>query len=408
MTDGLRTERSALPLAEAAARLGLSAEALRRRVERAEARGFIRDGEYFVYVNDVTTERRFGGGAPEAAAAQPGEPPADSTLPVVVEFQKMELTRLLRENERLNSRLDQLMDEIRHLRDMQQREQVLRQQEQGLRRQIQDTLDQLAGRLALPPPRPAPAAELVPPPAPAGEATSRPVPADEAASRPAPASETYTRAAPVNRPAPAERRDSRPELVLTRTVPTKKTLGDAKTGPGTQSGGYQPGGYRPGGYRPGASAAYLATGRHGQWRREPHAVMPKTTPERPAAPTLSAAPASVENGGIAPEEAAELAGILQDIGNSLRDSEAFRRFPPITPALAPMRAGDRRAGDVPRPGMVPPPTGTRAAADPLPAEEKAILAILDSMGPTIEDRRAAAGRMRRLLRSRLTPSRQET
>jgi hypothetical protein len=120
----------------------------------------------------------------------------------------------------------------------------------------------------------------------------------------------------------------------------------------------------------------------------------------PTAAPASGAPASVENGGIAPEEAAELAGILQDIGQSLRDSEAFRRFPPIKPNQTPQRAGDRRAGDAPR-------AGTQAAADALPAEEKAMLAILESMGPTIEDRRAAAGRMRRLLRSRLSPHRHE-
>jgi hypothetical protein len=398
-------------LAEAAARLGLSAEALRQRVMRGEAHALIRDGEYFVYVGETAAERRFGGGgssgggsggAPDAAPATAGAPPADGTLPVVVEFQKMELTRLLRDNERLNARLDQLMDEIRHLRDMQQREQVLRQQEQGLRKQIQDTFDQLAGRLALPPPNSPP----ISPANPAPDVAAAPQPRSQPASRPAPylAPHLKPRPATAAKPDHANRRDARPELVLTRTVTAQKPPGDSRARPGPGSGS---------GQRPGTSAAYLATGRYGQWRREPHAVMPKAAPvpspvpipppnpvPSPTAAPASGAPASVENGGIAPEEAAELAGILQDIGQSLRDSEAFRRFPPIKPNQAPQRAGDRRAGDAPR-------AGTQAAADALPAEEMAMLAILESMGPTIEDRRAAAGRMRRLLRSRLSPHRHE-
>ncbi len=355
MNDGLRTERSALPLAEAALRLGISTEALRLRVERGEAPGFDRNGEVFVYVNDAAAERRYRGSATDSPAAG-SEPPVDGALPVVVEFQKMELTRLLRDNERLNARLDQLMDEIRHLRDMQQREQVLRQQEQSLRRQIQDTLDRLAGRLALPPPRPA-------------------------------AGETLTRPTPALKPEPAA---SRPELVLTRTVIAKKKPDPAKDRPGPQP-----------------NAAQLAAGHMGR-RREPHAAMPKAAPGGRATPSLSAAPAPLENGGIAPEEAAELAVILKDIGQSLRDSEAFRRFPPMQPVPAPQRAGDRRPAEGP-PGRAPSPRPVKegAPADALLAEEEAMLAILDSMGPTAEDRRAAARRMRRLLRSRALPSRHE-
>ena len=105
---------------------------------------------------------------------------------------------------------------------------------------------------------------------------------------------------------------------------------------------------------------------------------------------------------IEPEEAAELAMILNDIGHSLRDSEAFRRYPPIKPGSVPQRAGDRRpAGALP--SRVPPPNRTKkSTAKTISAEEAALVAILDSMGPTAEDRRTAARNVQRLLR---TPSR---
>ena len=73
----------------------------------------------------------------------PGSPP-EPPLPLVVEFQKVELSRLLRDNARLNQRFDRLMEELRHLREMQQREQVLRQRDQALRQQIQDLLGRLS------------------------------------------------------------------------------------------------------------------------------------------------------------------------------------------------------------------------------------------------------------------------
>ena len=359
VNDGLRTERLALPLVEAAVRLGISAEALRLRLERGEARGFERDGTSFVYVNDHAAERRFGDAA-AGPAAGPLPDQSDGTLPVVIEFQKMELTRLLRENERLNARLDQLFDETRRLRDMQQREQVLRQQEQALRRQIQETLDRLTSRPALSPP-----------------------------------------------PEPAK---ARPALLLTRTMAAKnlnRSRGEAARRPGP---------------------AFLATGRAerkvlGSERREPHAVMPTPVPGRPAArdfvatpaPAPAPAPSAAEDAAIRPEEAAELAEILNGIGRSLRDSEAFRRYPPIKPGSAPQRAGDRRPvsslpghSAAPRRatgGVVesPPAPKSPPAPNSLSEEESALHAILDSMGPTAEDRRNAARDLGRLLRKGLPP-----
>ena len=382
MTDGLRTERLALPLMEAAVRLGISAEALRLRLERGEVRGFERDGMSFVYVNDPAAERRFGGAADDLPPGLPqdradGIPP-DGTLPVVVEFQKLELTRLLRENERLNTRLDQLFEETRRLRDMQQREQVLRQQEQTLRRQIQETLDRLTSRPALPAPD-----DTLP------EGTREPAVAP-----------------------PPEPPKARPALLLTRTMAAKnfskssnRNREDATRRPGP---------------------AFLATGRVarkvvGSDRREPHAVMPRPVPGKPAARDFTAAPApapessAAEDAAIRPEEAAALAEILNGIGRSLRDSEAFRRYPPIKPESAPQRAGDRRPASS-RPGHAPgrapseattPVREKRGVAESLSApkslseEESALHAILDSMGPTAEDRRNAARDLGRLLRKGL-------
>ena len=61
---------------------------------------------------------------------------SDQATEVVVELQRVELNRLLQENERLNARMDRLVQ-------MLEREQVLRQQ-------MQETVDDLSHRLALP------------------------------------------------------------------------------------------------------------------------------------------------------------------------------------------------------------------------------------------------------------------
>ena len=192
-----RTEQpgqTALPLAAAAARLGISPDALRMRMRRGKAEGFKRAGRLFVYPGEqsdapvrttVRTDERTGperrpAGEPgpnpspnpcpspepvrdrneiartaeEDPGAGPGGAP-EQAVPVIIEFQKIEITRLLRDNTRLNQRLDHLMEEIRHLHEMQQREQVLRQQDQALRRQTQGMIERLTGRLSLPATAPA-------------------------------------------------------------------------------------------------------------------------------------------------------------------------------------------------------------------------------------------------------------
>lgn len=62
---------------------------------------------------------------------------SDTSQAVVIELQRTELSRLLREQQRLNDRVDQLLR-------LHEREQVLRQQ-------MQASLDQLSARRALPP-----------------------------------------------------------------------------------------------------------------------------------------------------------------------------------------------------------------------------------------------------------------
>lgn len=63
---------------------------------------------------------------------------SEASQMVVIEMQRTELTRLLREQQRLNDRVDQLLQ-------LHEREQVLRQQ-------MQASLDNLSAQRALPPP----------------------------------------------------------------------------------------------------------------------------------------------------------------------------------------------------------------------------------------------------------------
>ncbi len=58
-------------------------------------------------------------------------------LGYVVQFQSIELGRLVRDNKRLNERIDHLLDDIRALRELQHREQKLREREQSLREKDQ-------------------------------------------------------------------------------------------------------------------------------------------------------------------------------------------------------------------------------------------------------------------------------
>jgi len=143
----------AVPLAEAAIRLGLTSDALRMRIRRGKAKGFKRGRQVYVWLREATPT------PPPAAAPRPAARTAAVSagardgLPLVVEIQKEEIGRLIQETERLNLRLDQHLEEARDLRQMLQREQVLRQQEQSLRHDVQRLLDRLIASPALLGPR---------------------------------------------------------------------------------------------------------------------------------------------------------------------------------------------------------------------------------------------------------------
>ncbi len=111
----------ALPLARAASRMNITPDALRMRLARGRVEGFKRGGRLFVYMNRKTNNVR-------DDDADAGE----RELATIVELQRVELNRLLRENNRLSRRADLLLG-------IQKREQVLR-----LR--LQRTIDGLTGR----------------------------------------------------------------------------------------------------------------------------------------------------------------------------------------------------------------------------------------------------------------------
>ena len=139
-------------------------------------------------------------------------------MPLVIEFQKVELSRLLRDNTRLNRRLDQMMEELRHLREMQQREQVLRQQDQTLRQRAQTLIERLT---ATPPAGPVPSSvraavpPVAPPAAAPAPATVSSSPGPAAASQLAPATPD---AGPSNLTAP-------PAGAAPMDVPETTTIG---------------------------------------------------------------------------------------------------------------------------------------------------------------------------------------
>jgi hypothetical protein len=356
-----------LPLAAAAARLGISPDALRMRIRRGKARGVKRGGRLFVAlagdpngaVRSATEQSEQPGPGRFAPAAGPGPgvaadgPPAQA-LPVIVEFQKLELDRLLRDNTRLNQRFDQLMDELVHLREMQQREQVLRQQDQALRQQIQATLDRLSAR----PPLQGPPAEHLSPP---GPAPGPPAPEPQ---------DAWGRAAGAAAAAPE---------------------------PGVETG---------------AEAAEAAPGPEGPSRAASNA--PATG--RPGAPGVSSAPAAPADAayaygsdarpGEAPEAlsagAAELAGILKEIGESLQELEPAPR---PSPGPSPGSSAEQAAAE-PVPPVRAGPSDDRVSAEAgawRDDDEARLLEILGRMGPSAEDRRSAARIMKRLLRGRGKP-----
>ncbi|MFQ5535522.1 MAG: hypothetical protein ACE5EM_11955 [Sphingomonadales bacterium] len=123
-------DREGTPVIVAAARLGLSPDALRKRIKRGTVAGFIRDGRVFV---DPEWLDKAGYGP--GGGQQRNGPESTQAL---LELQRTELSRLLRDNAHLNERIDRLLH-------VQEREQVLRQQ-------MQNMIERLSERQALAPP----------------------------------------------------------------------------------------------------------------------------------------------------------------------------------------------------------------------------------------------------------------
>jgi len=134
--------RTALPLAGAAAVLGLTTEALRKRWKRGKIDGYRgAGGRVFIYVQKDGQMPGQASGTAYAGQAdsETGEAGLHaSELAVVVELQRTELDRLLNSNHRLEERVDTLIKQ--------------NENEQVLRRQMQATLDRLTERQALPAP----------------------------------------------------------------------------------------------------------------------------------------------------------------------------------------------------------------------------------------------------------------
>ncbi|MFQ5973650.1 MAG: hypothetical protein ACE5Q3_15085, partial [Alphaproteobacteria bacterium] len=123
----------ALPLKQAAERLGITPDALRMRLKRGTAKGYKAGGRLHVYIQEHephTAEQR------SEPAVHPLAPAGGLAPEDPEDLRRSELARLLRENERLNARIDQLLI-------LQEREQLLRQQ---LGAAVEDNLVQLRER----------------------------------------------------------------------------------------------------------------------------------------------------------------------------------------------------------------------------------------------------------------------
>ncbi len=396
-----------LPLAVAAARLGIRPDALRMRINRGKIKGFKRGGRLFAVLEAVPDQ------AQRTANIETEQPPFDpseqgddvrdrgaapesgeSSMPLVIEFQKVELSRLLRDNTRLNHRLDQMMEELRHLREMQQREQVLRQQDQTLRQRAQTLIERLT---ATPPAGPAPSSvrasvrtsvrapvlPATPPAAPPGAPPAAPGgPAAEPQLAPA-----TSGTGPIN---PA----ARPEGGTPMEVPEPTA---AEAGSTDEPADSSP-----------KEAAYA-------YEVDTPLPGPQTGPPPGPRNESGVSPAGESPAGESPEgespegargDSAELADMLKDIGASLRamDKSAVDArtgsppaspptSPPASPPAPPSAPGTRRA-----PGVV---------ARPPEDDQAGLLEILGRMGPSSEERRTAARLMKRLLKGRTARRRGE-
>lgn len=126
-----------LTLVEAAVRLGINPAAVRMRYKRGKLRGFKRDGRIWIVLNNDLNKT-------EQVTEQSNKTTEQPVQPVDDGWSKL-AEHLTAENERLNRRLDDVLEQLK-------REQVLRQEDQAERREMRLQIAALNDRLALPAP----------------------------------------------------------------------------------------------------------------------------------------------------------------------------------------------------------------------------------------------------------------
>jgi hypothetical protein len=124
------SDHEPLELEVAAKRLGLDIDEVKTRFRTGEFRGFVQAGRLYIYVPEETEQAA---AAVPAALDQNGEH-QNGEQKTVVEFQKVEITRLIKANKDLKQEKDRLYRLL-------EREQVLRQ---GMQRTLERTWQQIA------------------------------------------------------------------------------------------------------------------------------------------------------------------------------------------------------------------------------------------------------------------------
>ena len=120
------TDLEPLPLEEAARRLDLSEDDVKKGFRTGEFRGFVQADRLFIYVPETLLEDK---PAAETIAGKDGDDPA-----TVIAYQKIEINRLIRANGELKTEKERLYRLL-------EREQVLRQ---GMQRAMERAWERLA------------------------------------------------------------------------------------------------------------------------------------------------------------------------------------------------------------------------------------------------------------------------
>ncbi|MDX1401332.1 MAG: hypothetical protein R3245_05370 [Kiloniellales bacterium] len=123
-----------LTLSQAAERLDLSMDELHTGFKKGLYQGFVRDGELYIYVKESDHFLGDNSVASSPSNLGAGDEPQQN-LQTVIEFQKIELSRLIKANKELKAEKDRLYRIL-------EREQVLRQ---GLQRTVERVSQQAMG-----------------------------------------------------------------------------------------------------------------------------------------------------------------------------------------------------------------------------------------------------------------------